>query len=152
MVNPYVTFVAGATYADAKYDDDVAGSSTHPSGSIAGRNLTHAPEWQASAAAYLDVPMGDAVSLFGNVNWSWRGKHNTGSDLDVQKEVEDSNWWNAQLGVRTPDGRWEAWVWCTNCFDEELDLLIFDSVLQSGSYHSFLPSPRIWGGTLRANF
>jgi len=152
VASPYLTLTAGVTYADAEYDDDVEGDSTHPSGTIAGRNLTHAPEWQSSAAAYVEVPVDDAWNVFGNLNWAWRDEHNTGSDLDVEKIVDDYHLWNAQLGVRTPDQRWEAYLWCTNCFDQDYRLLIFDSVLQGGSYHAFFGEPRIWGATLRTNF
>ncbi len=144
LANPYLTLIAGVTYADAKYKDNVP--------DLGGKNLTHAPKWQTSVAAYIDVPVGDKFSLFSNINWAWRDKHNTGSDLDPEKEVDAYSLWNGQIGVRTSDQRWEAYLWCTNCFDKDYNALVFDSVLQSGSWHTFLGLQRTWGGTLRANF
>jgi outer membrane receptor protein involved in Fe transport len=144
LAHEYLTLIAGVTYADAEYEDDVP--------DLGGQNLTHAPKWQTSVAAYLDVPVGDRWSIFSNINWAWRDKHNTGSDLDPEKAVDDYSLWNGQLGVRTSDQRWEAYVWCQNCFDEDYNALVFDSVLQPGSWHTFLGPQRMWGGTLRTNF
>ena len=148
----YLTLTGGVTYADAKYDDDVELASTHPSGSIAGRNLTHAPKWQTGAAAMLDLPLSNDLNLFGNINWSWRDEHNTDSDLDIEKEVGSSNWWNSQIGIRSQDDTWRAYLWCTNCLDEQLNTVVLDMPLQGGSYQTYLSLQRMWGGTLRLNF
>lgn len=144
LASQYLTLIAGVTYADAKYDDAVP--------NLGGQNLTHAPKWQTSVAAYIDVPLSAQWSLFSNLNWAWRDKHNTGSDLDPEKEVDDYSLWNGQLGFRSSNRRWEAFVWCSNCFDEDYNALVFDSVLQGGSWHTFLGPQRMWGGTLRTNF
>ena len=79
LAHDYFTLIAGVTYADAKYAKDLADPV------LAGRNLTHAPKWQLSAAGYLDVPMGANWSFFSNLNLAWRDKHNTGSDLDPSR-------------------------------------------------------------------
>ena len=156
----WLYLTAGFTYADATYDNDVDASSTGSCGTaacpipggIGGRNLTHAPEWQASSSAFIEHQLGDSnLNGFATINWAWRDEHNTGSDLDIPKEQDSYHLFNGQVGIRTQDGRWEAKLWCQNCMDEDYDLLIFDSVLQGGSYSTFLGSPRIWGATVRAN-
>jgi iron complex outermembrane receptor protein len=144
LASEYLTLIGGVTWADAKYKDNVP--------DLAGKNLTHAPKWQSSVAAYIDVPVGGNGSVFSNINWSWRDKHNTGSDLDPEKAVKAYSLWNGQLGYRTADQRWEGYLWCTNCFDKDYNALVFDSVLQGGSWHTFLAPQRMWGGTIRANF
>jgi outer membrane receptor protein involved in Fe transport len=144
LAHEYVTVVGGVTYADAKYKDNVP--------NLGGQNLTYAPKWTTSIATYIDVPVGNNWSAFGNVNWAWRDKHNSGSDLDPEKVVDSYSLWNGQLGVRTLDQRWEAFLWCRNCFDEDYNVVIFDSVLQPTSFSTFLASQRQWGGTIRTNF
>ena len=144
LAHEYVTLIAGLTYADAKYKDNVP--------DLAGMNLTHAPKWQSTVAAYMDFPVSNNWSLFSNLNWAWRDKHNTGSDLDPEKNVPARSIWNGQIGMRSADASWEAFIWCQNCMNEDYQALIFDSVLQGGSFHTFLGGQRQWGGTIRTNF
>lgn len=146
LASEYLTLIGGFTYADAKYADDLDDPA------LAGKNLTHAPEWQWTLAGYLEVPVGERGTVFSNVNLAWRDEHNTGSDLDPEKEVDAYTIVNGQLGWRSLDQRWEAYLWCNNCFDEDYNALVFDSVLQGGSWHTFLGLQRSWGATLRTNF
>ena len=54
--------------------------------------------------------------------------------------------------MRTPDDRYEAVLWGTNLGDERYNTVVFDSVSQTGSFSSFVGTPRTLGVTVRANF
>ena len=116
------------------------------------KGCIYAPKWVTSLAAYLDVPIGNSGSIFSNVNWAWRDDHNTGSNLAPAKEQKAYSLWNGQLGWRSTDARFEAFLWCRNCFDKDYKVVVFDSVLQPLGLSSFLAPQRQWGGTIRTNF
>ncbi len=144
-----VFLTAGATYNDARYDDDLLPNNAH----LADKRLTQSPLWQASASLFLDreIPNTDFRWL-ANANWSHVGEVNTGSDLDHPQKVREAfNMFNAQLGIKTADGRYEVVVWGRNLSDKRLNSLVFDSVFQGGSWHTFVNEPRTYGVTLRAN-
>lgn len=146
----------GFTYADTRYGDKldplVAG--------LEGRRITHAPVYQGSASIFAErtLPFGEWVG-FVNLSTFYRGRHNTGSDLDEEKL--QSGYWtvNSQVGVRSPGGAWEFLLWGTNITDKEVKTLVFDSVLQSvGSapqitnFSTFVNEPRFYGATLKRYF
>ena len=143
-----VYLTAGATYTDARYDDDLAPGNAH----LADRRLTQSPLWQSSASLFIDreIPNSNLRWTF-NANWSHVGEVNTGSDLDPEKVREAFNYYNAQVGIKTADGRYEAILWGRNLSDRRLNYLVFDSVFQSGSWHTFINAPRTYGLTLKAN-
>ena len=78
--------------------------------------------------------------------------HNTGSDLDPEKEQSAYTVVNGQLGLRTQDARYEGFLWARNLLDKDYRVVVFDSVSQAGSWSTFIGQPRMWGATLRANF
>ena len=144
-----VFVTVGGTYNDARYDDDLLPANAH----LADRRLTQSPLWQASASVFIDreIPNTDYRWL-ANANWSHVGEVNTGSDLDHPQKVRDAfNMFNAQLGIKTADGRYEVAVWGRNLANKQVNALVFDSVFQGGSWHTFVNEPRTYGVTLRAN-
>ncbi len=140
---------AAVTYADARYGDDLAAANAH----LAGKRLTQSPLWQSSLSAFFerDLP-GTGWRLLGHANWFHIGEVNTGSDLDPEKFREGFGLLNAQAGVRSSDGRYEVVAWGRNLADRRMNMLVFDSVFQAGSWHTFLNPPRTFGLKLRANF
>ena len=140
---------AGATYADARYGNNLSPANAH----LADKRLTQSPLWQGSASILVDrqIPNTGLRWLF-NLNWSHIGEVNTGSDLDHPQKVRGTyNLYNAQVGIRTDDGRYEAVLWGRNLDDKRVNMLVFDSVFQAGSWHTFVNPPRTYGLTLRAN-
>ncbi|MYD99500.1 MAG: TonB-dependent receptor [Gammaproteobacteria bacterium] len=140
---------AGVTYADTRYGDDLAAANEH----LAGKRLTQSPLWQSSVSGFYqrDLP-GTNLRLLANANWFFVGEVNTGSDLHPVKFREGFGLFNAQFGVQTQDGRYEAIVWGRNLTDRRMNILVFDSVFQSGSYHTFLNPPRTFGLKVGANW
>ena len=77
-----VFLTAGATYADARYDDDLLPANAH----LQGKRLTQSPFWQSSVSLFLDQPIPSTELRWTfNINWSHIGRANTGSDLDPEK-------------------------------------------------------------------
>ena len=143
-----VFLTAGATYTDARYDNGLAAGNAH----LEDQRLTQSPLWQSSASFFVDreIPNTNFRWVL-NLNWSHIGEVNTGSDLDPEKVREAFDLFNAQVGIKTADGRYEAIVWGRNLGDKRLNTLVFDSVFQGGSWHTFVNPPRLYGLTLKAN-
>ena len=143
-----VSLTAGATYADARYDDDLLPANAH----LENQRLTQSPLWQSSVSLFLDRPIPNTgLRWTFNFNWSHIGRANTGSDLDPEKWRDAYDLFNAQLGVKSADSRYEAVLWGRNLSDKRVNSLVFDSVFQGGSWHTFLNTPRTYGLTLKAN-
>lgn len=157
----------GVTYADARYGDDLNADTTELDLVIAqdyktledwraledieGRQITHAPYWQGNSSLFFQGEVGSVIG-YGNVNLSFRGAHNTGSNLKNEKDESDKALLNLQLGLRMPDDSWDLQVWATNLTDKQIDTLVFDSVFQGESYSTFLNPPRMVGITLLTNW
>ena len=60
------------------------------------------------------------------------------------------NLYNANVGVGTADGRYELILWGRNLAGKRTNSLVFDSVFQPGSWHTFVNTPRAYGLTLKA--
>ncbi len=147
--NDWLYLTAGYTYADARYDDNLAPGNE----SIEGRILTQSPYNQASASVSVEQGLGIwDLRGFGTASWSWRDSVNTGSGLELDKIQGGITMWNLQAGVTTADNRWEFKVYCNNCADEEYDRVIYNQVFASSSRATFLNDQRVWGGSIRANF
>ena len=142
-----VFVTAGATYADARYGDDLIPANAN----LEGNRLTQSPLWQGSGALSVDREMP-------NTNLRWRfnlsashvGAVNTGSDLDPEKVRGAFNLYNANVAIGTADGRYEAILWGRNLADKRTNMLVFDSVFQSGSWHTWVNPPRTFGLTVKA--
>lgn len=162
----FATF--GVTYADTTYGDEARDGQGRPLSNLLdaptggnvdqrvsarGKRITHAPAWQGSASIYYEAPVTrDGWLGFFSGNLSYRGRHNTGSNLHPIKVENSYALLNAQAGLRSPDGLWEAVLWGNNLRNKFVNTLIFDSVFQSGSFHTFFNQPRMWGVTVRYRF
>ncbi len=143
-----VFLTAGFTYADARYGDGLIEANAH----LEGKRVTQSPLWQSSMSVFVerDIPDTDWRFVL-NANWSHVGEVNTGSDLDPEKVRAALNLLNAQFGVRSSDGRYEAIVWGRNLTDKTTNSLVFDSVFQGGSWHTFVNPPRTAGVTVKVS-
>jgi outer membrane receptor protein involved in Fe transport len=141
---------AGGTFANAKYGENLEPNNS----AVEGKRLTQSPEWQSTAALFIDreFPGSDNLRRTFNLNWAHIGKVNTGSDLDPEKVRDAFNLFNAQAGIGTADGRYEIRLWGKNLTNKRMNTLVFDSVFQAGSWHTFLNEPRMWGVTAKTNF
>jgi len=152
MVADGISLTLGATYADARYGDDL-GIDNAAIQALEGRRVTQSPLWQGSAAIFVDrqLPGTDMRYTF-NLNMAHIGSANTGSNLDKNKVRGSYNIFNSNIGLRAPDDTWEVQLWSRNLTDKRVKNLVFDSVFQSGSYSVFYNTPRMYGVTVSYNF
>ena len=153
-----VMLTGGVTYTDSRYTakTPIVNATAALGGptDLKNQRLTNAPYWQASTGVLVDrdIPFWDGFRYQLNLNWLFRGDHNTGSDLDPQKRQGAYSLVNGQIGIRTADDRFEVLAWGTNLFDKQYRPLTFDSVSQTGSWSSIAGAPRMYGLTLKTNF
>jgi len=115
--------------------------------------ITNAPAWSGNLSFYGEraLPSTEWVG-FGTVGVRYTGRHNTGSNLHPLKFERHHYFVNASVGVRSPDGHWEGTLWSQNLSNEYENTIVFDSVTQGGSQHTFFNAPRTYGVTLKYNF
>lgn len=173
-VNENLTLSVGATYADARYGDNLSNFATcstptpdsacaaldAPTGGnvnvpsqIDGDRLTYAPAWNGTFSANYEQTI-PGTEWIGRFVWAtaYRGRANTGSNLHPLKLVQDTWFQNARLTAVSPDGDWEIALWANNLTNEFVPMVVFDSVFQSGSLHTFVNEPRTFGLTVKYSF
>lgn len=165
-------FTFGITYADTRYGsnlfispdpalgtDGIAGTTDDKNG-LNHQTINSAPVWSGSIGVFYDFDLVDGWILTTNGNLLYRGRTNTGGNLDPRKQVGDFTTVNVTLGIRSPDERWELNFWGENLFDQR-NLGQFDSVLGgstagappgSGNLSAFVGIGRTVGVTLKYVF
>ncbi|MGE3250276.1 MAG: TonB-dependent receptor [Hyphomonadaceae bacterium] len=147
-----------ASWIDAVYGND-PGLSVDPDGAgillpLAGRQLTNAPEWTVSGNIHVEQPLWEGVRGFVDLSARYRSEYNTGSDLDPRKFQDAFTTVGARIGLTGDDdsGSWDVYLWGDNITDEEVHVISFNSVFQSGGISTFPGAPAMWGITLRRRF
>ncbi len=161
-INPsrYLSFTAGLTYADTRYQDNLIGNDNGAPLDPAlrllpGDNLSNAPELTATASASWTPPLGNSgFSGLAYVNVRTVGDYNTGSDLLYGKEQDSFSLVNTRLGVRGPDNKYSIEVFAQNIFNVDYTQVAFNTpfVASQQTYSAFLAEPRTYGITVRAGF
>ena len=152
VVTDQLTLSGGFAYVDAKYDEDLFDPSNPLVATISGEQLTNAPEWIINAAADFEQPIFNSLLLFAHLDMRFMDDHNTGSDLDSEKEQSSYYLWNGSIGVGADDGFWEVALWGKNLFDKNYSQVLIDAPIQTGTYGAFLGDPRTWGVRAKINF
>jgi outer membrane receptor protein involved in Fe transport len=158
-----LTLSGGVAYTDASYDDgnaDPIDPTTLTPVPLAGRRLTNAPYWTATAVASYERPISERLAGFINVNYRFTGDMNTGSDLDAEKRQASFALWDLRVGIGDADDRWRFEVWAQNLFDQTYRQVAIDAPLQGSgtgpgstqTFAAFLGDPRLWGATVRVKF
>ena len=142
-----IELFGGITYADVRF------GSGPEHDFRAGRQLTHAPKVTSVAGVTIDFPLGPLSGRF-HIDARYTGDHNTGADLDIEKEQDAYTVVNARLILTSRDGTnpWTVDLWVQNLTDEEYALTIFDAPLQQNAYNAFIGDPRISGLSVRYDF
>ena len=149
-----VEIYGGVTYADVKYGEGPE------YGVRSGQRMTHAPEWTGVAGATMRFPIGALEGAF-HVDARYTSDHNTGSDLDIEKQQDAFTVVNARLMLSRPGSpRWTIDLWARNLLDEEYFITAFDAPLQGSgtgpgstqTFNAFLGNPREYGVSVRYEF
>jgi len=118
-----------------------------------GHRITNAPAWSGNFSLYGEHQLvGSEWVGYGNLGVPYNGRHNTGSNLHPLKFEPAHYFLNASVGVRSPDGHWDATLWSNNLTDEYENGVIFDSVFQGGNQGTYFNAPRTFGLTVKYNF
>jgi outer membrane receptor protein involved in Fe transport len=176
-----LTFNLAATFLEASYPDDCAGTQTAPQVvSLCGYDLTNAPQVVALAGALWEKPLSDTTEFFlaGQVRMEGDQRTSTqaivpptvpagSTQAQVQAaaaaqplivaDVQDGKAFvNLRAGLRFADGRYAIEGWVNNLTDEVVRGVTFNTTLRgSGAANSrsaFTLPPRQYGVTLRAKF
>ncbi|MDG5493284.1 TonB-dependent receptor [Niveispirillum sp. BGYR6] len=117
---------------------------------LSGHRFRYAPKFTGNASLLLDQPISDSLNLIGRLQYQYSGPQylNTAS-LTKQGAVEIVN---ANLGVKSSDGRWEIGFWALNVFNEIYGTYGFNTPFQNGDQNYYLAPPRTFGVTARTNF
>ncbi len=149
-----VEMFGGVTYADVRYGEGPE------YGPRSGQQMTHAPRWTGVAGATMRFPVGTLEGAF-HLDARYTSEHNTGSDLDIEKQQEAYTVVNARLMLSCPGSpRWTVDLWARNLFDEDYAVTVFDAPLQGSgtgpgstqSFNAFLGNPREYGVSFRYEF
>ena len=175
-----LTINLAATFLEASYPDDCAGTQTSPQVvSLCGNDLTNAPRIIALAGAMWEKPISDDVEFFvsGQVRLEDDQRTSTqaivtpspaqiaalGPDAAVAAQplivadIQDGKAFvNARAGLRFAGGKYAIEGWVNNLTDEVVRGVTFNTTLRStganNSRSAFTLPPRQYGVTLRAKF
>ena len=149
-----IEIFGGITYADVRYGEGPE------YGVRSGRQMTHAPKWTGVVGLTTRFPLGALEGAF-HIDGRYTSEHNTGSDLDIEKQQKAYTVVNARVILRRGESaRWSVDLWARNLFDEDYAVTVFDAPLQgsgtgpgsSQTFNAFLGNPREYGVSFRYEF
>lgn len=169
----HLFLTAGATYAQTKYADALAGTGgrSFPSAlfQLPGSQISNAPRYVVTgSAAFTPEIMNTGLTALLYADFRYQGSINTGSDLDAEKLQPGYTVVNARLGIYGEDKRWGLEFWAQNLFNVDYQQIAADAPVQGSgtiaavqrglqassnqAYITFLGEPRTFGVTLKAKF
>lgn len=83
-----------------------------------GAEFPNTPKWQANAGAEYSWSLGSDRQLFVGTQVTYRDQSYSDFIEDPRLEVDSYSLWDAQLGVRGNQGRWQVQLWGRNLSDE----------------------------------
>ena len=154
LVTEGLTVNAGLTYADTQYGKSISNAT------LAGNQLTNAPEWTLTGAATYEKGITRKLMGFIHFDVRYMSSYNTGSDLDIEKIQEGFAVMNGRVGIGDVDGSWRFELWGKNLLDKDYIQIAFDAPIQgrgtgpgsTQTFNAFLGGPRTIGVTLRRQF
>lgn len=179
--NDELTFNLAATFLEASYPDDCAGTQTSVQVlALCGNDLTNAPQVVALAGAMWEKPLNDSMEFFFAGQVRLEGDQRTSTQAiilpgaaeiaangglqqaidaapPIIADIQDGKAFvNLRAGLRFGDGAYAIEGWVNNLTDEVVRGVTFNTTLRgSGATNSrsaFTLPPRQYGVTLRAKF
>ncbi len=176
-----LTINLGATFLQASYPDDCAGTQTSVQVvALCGNDLTNAPQIIALAGAMWEKPINDSMEFFvagqvrmeGDQRTSTQAKNlptvaagstqaqikaAVDASTPIIADIQDGKAFvNLRAGLRFGDGAYSIEGWVNNLTDEVVRGVTFSTTLRGGgaanSRSAFTLPPRQYGVTLRAKF
>jgi outer membrane receptor protein involved in Fe transport len=176
-----LTLNLAATFLEASYPDDCAGTQTSLQVlALCGNDLTNAPRIVALAGAMWEKPINDTTEFFITGQVRMEGDQRTSTQAivlpdaaqiaaaggvqqaidiapDIVADIQDGKAFvNLRAGLRFADGRYSLEGWVNNLTDEVVRGVTISTTLRGSGINSsrsaFTLPPRQYGITLRAKF
>ena len=143
--NDYFSVDATYGYLNTEFDSfEIPGSAGNT-----GNRLGNSPENQYSIAAQAWYPVRDGkMEVFGNANYGWTGQYFSGAGNEPDLSVEEYGLFNAVVGLRSADDRWQVELFGSNLFDEEYVQIPSNFIVDA----EVLGPPRLYGVRLTASY
>ncbi len=143
----------GITYLDATYASytDAPCPIFIPAVScdLTGERKDDAPKWTGTTNLTWEKPISSNLALFLRGEVYYRGERFTAGDNDPNSFIGGTTLLNASIGIHNIDQTWDVRIWGRNLADEEFPQIIFDTVVQPGSYSGYPNDPKTYGITAR---
>jgi iron complex outermembrane receptor protein len=135
---------AGVVYAETKDNN--------------GFDLDHAPRWSGGFGATYEFPISSSgVKGFVHGDLAFKSSYFTTNDRSEKQDGYSLA--NARIGIRGEDDRWEASLWCRNCFDTKYRTIDFRIPLDGARFNfdgasvlSYIGESRFYGVTLQYKY
>jgi iron complex outermembrane receptor protein len=155
----HVSLYGSLTYDDAvyaSYANGVCGleNITLSHCNLSGAPLAGVPRWAASAGGEVSQPLklgSHEAETYLGVDYSFRSSLYSASTDSIYSRLPSLNLVNARLGLRSANGRWDAYVFARNLLNKSYFLFIAPGVGNTGALDGELGDPRTFGVTLRAH-
>ena len=166
-----VTFTAGFTYQDTKYQRNLTGLGGIPLATtlfqLPGSQLSNASMYTTTGSLAWTPTVNDNFTALAYVDFRYQSDLNTGSDLDAEKQQNGFLLVNARVGLYTAGHRFGIELFSQNVFNQQYQQVAADAPLQGGGtfnaaakfgtstnqlYIVFPAEPRTFGVTVRAKF
>jgi len=116
---------------------------------LTGARKDDAPKWTGTTNLTWEKPIDSNLVMFLRGGIYYRGKRFTAGDNDPNSFIGATTLLNASIGIHNADQTWDLRIWGRNLTDEEFPQIIFDTVVQAGSYSGYPNDPRTYGVTVR---
>ena len=120
-----------------------------PSCDLTGARKDDAPKWTGTTNMTWDKPISGNLALFLRGEIYYRGERFTAGDNDPNTLIGSTTLLNASIGIHNLDRTWDVRIWGRNLNDEEFPQIMFDTVVQNGSYSGYPNDPKTYGITAR---
>jgi len=141
------------TYLDATYasytDAPCPIFILSPTCDLTGERKDDAPKWTATTNLTWEKPISNNLALFMRGELYYRGERFTAGDNDPNALIGSTTLLNASIGIHNIDQTWDVRIWGRNLTDEEFPQIMFDTVVQTGSYSGYPNDPKTYGITAR---
>jgi iron complex outermembrane receptor protein len=155
-----LSLYSSLTFDDAVYASYVNGTCglenitlTHCN--LSGRPLAGTPKWSVAAGGEYSHPVrlgNRETEGYVGVDYTYRSSLYSAASDSIYSRLPSLNLVNLRVGVRAPDGRWDAYLWARNLFNENYLTFISAGIGNTGALVSQLGDPRTFGVTLRAHY
>lgn len=118
---------------------------------LSGEQLPAAPRYSASVGGTYQAPLNDRITGFLGADYNYQSGYFSSYNNSRYSRVDGFGVVNANIGIRQPNGGWEASIWGRNIFNE---LTYFSKGIADvgGRLSGLLGDPRTWGATARYRF